>query len=245
MSRISPFPSTPARTRSPAPMEAGDTRPLQIGRRPTTPSNSAHTGPSRPQRSELRARQISEHSVSSADTRDSRDRYDSIETESSIPRRTPTRNQKAGSSSRSALKTSMPSEAKEEESPKTPQLSSVLFAFKKAGERKRAMTNGSVDTEWEQEREREMLAEQNRQKRIKDRVPGRRMNGKAKAGDIDGMFTLPVSLAFFNCILKAHHFLLAYCLPRYSRSRPNQRRMGICHLRRRMAHKHSRDMIMI
>lgn len=201
MSRISPFPSTPVRTRSPDPMESGDTRPLQIGRRPTTPSNAAYGGPSRPQRSELRTRQASEHSVSSADTRDSRDRYDS---ESSVPRRAPPRNQKAGSS-RSALNTSLPPEDMEE-SPKTPQLSSVLTAFKKAGERKRAMTNGSADTEWEQERERELVAEQNRQKRIKDRIPGRRMNGKAKAGDIDGMFTLSISLAFFNCVLKSATF---------------------------------------
>jgi exocyst complex component 4 len=52
------------------------------------------------------------------------------------------------------------------------------------------MTNGSTDAEWEREREKELLAEQLRQKRIKDRVPGRRMNGKAKAGDIDGMLLL-------------------------------------------------------
>lgn len=52
------------------------------------------------------------------------------------------------------------------------------------------MTNGSIDTEWEQERERELLAEKSRQKRIKDRVPGRRMNGKAKAGDIDGTWNM-------------------------------------------------------
>lgn len=44
------------------------------------------------------------------------------------------------------------------------------------------------DDEWEEERRREARAEQERQKRIRAKAPGRRVNGKAKAGDIDGVY---------------------------------------------------------
>ena len=50
------------------------------------------------------------------------------------------------------------------------------------------MTNGSDDMEYEAERRNEQEAEKARQQRIRDRAPGRRMNGKARAGDIDGLY---------------------------------------------------------
>lgn len=49
------------------------------------------------------------------------------------------------------------------------------------------MTNGSDDFEYQREREMEMEAERARQQRIRDRVPGRRVNGRARAGDIDAV----------------------------------------------------------
>jgi hypothetical protein len=48
------------------------------------------------------------------------------------------------------------------------------------------MTNESEDMEYEIERQNELQAEKARQQRIRDKVPGRRTNGKARAGDIDG-----------------------------------------------------------
>jgi exocyst complex component 4 len=49
------------------------------------------------------------------------------------------------------------------------------------------MTNGSDDFEYQREREMEVEADRARQQRIRDKVPGRRVNGKARAGDIDGV----------------------------------------------------------
>lgn len=48
------------------------------------------------------------------------------------------------------------------------------------------MTNGSDDYDYQRERREEMEAERIRQQRIREKVPGRRVNGKARAGDIDG-----------------------------------------------------------
>ena len=65
-------------------------------------------------------------------------------------------------------------------------LVSAMSAFQSAGSRRRAMTNESEDREYEIERQNELQAEHARQQRIRDKVPGRRINGKARAGDIDG-----------------------------------------------------------
>lgn len=48
------------------------------------------------------------------------------------------------------------------------------------------MTNGSDDYEYERQRREEQEAERARQQRIRDRAPGRRVNGRARPGDIDG-----------------------------------------------------------
>jgi exocyst complex component 4 len=61
-----------------------------------------------------------------------------------------------------------------------------MSAFQSAGSRRRAMTNESEDMDYEIERRNELQAEKVRQQRIRDKVPGRRINGKTRAGDIDG-----------------------------------------------------------
>jgi hypothetical protein len=60
------------------------------------------------------------------------------------------------------------------------------MAFQNAGQRKRAQTNGSDDYEYEREKKRERENELLMQQRIREKAPGRRTNGKARAGDIDG-----------------------------------------------------------
>ncbi|OAX44421.1 hypothetical protein K503DRAFT_678876 [Rhizopogon vinicolor AM-OR11-026] len=72
-------------------------------------------------------------------------------------------------------------------SPAIPPLATVMAAFKEAGARKRSMTNGSEDTAYEREKQREKEKEMMRQERIRERMPGRKATGKAKAGDIDAV----------------------------------------------------------
>lgn len=74
----------------------------------------------------------------------------------------------------------------DEQTPTPTSLSSVMSAFQSAG-RRRATTNGSDDLEYQKEKRAEMEAERARQQRIRDKVPGRRVNGKARAGDIDAV----------------------------------------------------------
>jgi exocyst complex component 4 len=63
-----------------------------------------------------------------------------------------------------------------------------MSAFQSAGTRKRT----EDDYERERERREEAEAEKLRQQRIRDKAPGRRANGKARAGDIDGKPSLGV-----------------------------------------------------
>lgn len=192
-----------------APGGPSATRPLQIARppsRPTTPSNSsilsssprgipntAPGGPSRPQRSELRSR-VSEYSESERASSSSRDNYrDSIMTTRSDYSQ-PFRSRGGGSSNPNTPGKSRPqpqrmrSAPSEETETTTPiAMSSVLSAFQSAGARKRTMTNGSEEMEYQRDRQKEIEAEKVRQQRIRDKVTGRRVNGKARAGDIDGM----------------------------------------------------------
>ena len=179
MSRVSPYPAAPRSTRPIA--DYGDpqpTRPLEIGRsaRPST-SN----GPSRPQRSGLRKRQTSVSSVDSRVTRDSR--LDSMSEIYQTPPRSrprPTMPITASPEEMSPLSTTSPSTSAT--------MNAALSALQSAGQRRRAMTAGSEDVEWERKQTLDQEAERRQlQKRIKDRVPQRRARGKAKAGDIDGM----------------------------------------------------------
>ncbi|KAH7910695.1 Sec8 exocyst complex component-specific domain-containing protein [Hygrophoropsis aurantiaca] len=184
------------------------TRPLQIGRspsRPTTPSNptfassspkgpaiSSPKGPSRPQRSELRPRQISEYSASeraSTSTQDynGRERRDSSSTtrsDVSVTQRK--RNGSVSNRSRPDLPRSITQDSPAM-SPTSPALANVMSAFKDAGARKRGMTNGSEDMDYGREKQQEQELERMRQERIRARMPGRKASGKTRAGDIDAI----------------------------------------------------------
>ncbi|KAL0951436.1 hypothetical protein HGRIS_008128 [Hohenbuehelia grisea] len=205
MSRAPPFPTR--RARSPSQTNGSTTqaatRPLQISRPPsrsTTPSNntasSSYTrgppmpmpngpGPSRPQRSELRGRG-SEASESGAGG--SRDLYrDSVSTTRSDgsvyrpPRQPPPMLSNIPSGSKQPTKSPV-----SEDDLTSPSLNSAIAAFQSAGARKRAMTNGSEDMDYQREKQQEYEAEMQRQRRIREKTPGRQPT-KPRAGDIDAI----------------------------------------------------------
>lgn len=201
MSRAPPFPNRRVRSPSlsngngPAPPAANGTRPLQIARppsRPTTPSNSGFisssprgapppSGPSRPQRSELRSRG-SDYSASTSSYRDST-ATDVSASYRARPGASSTPNTPANSRPTPQRLRSAPTD---DEQTTPTALTSVMSAFQSAGTRRRGMTNGSEDMDYARERREEAEAEKLRQQRIRDKAPGRRLNGKARAGDIDG-----------------------------------------------------------
>jgi len=217
MSRVPPFPTrrrSPSVTNtglytsqpSSAP-GTSTTRPLQISRpgtgsRPTTPispflSNSpslvppstAPIGPSRPQRSELRAR--AEYSGSERASTSSQDPYrDSIGTPRLDNSGTPYRTLASSAN----IPTNGPPPRQRPQRLKSPisdngdettptSLNSALSAFKSAGSRRR-QTPEDDDYNYRKERELEIEAEKARQQRIRDRAPGVRTKGRA--GEIDG-----------------------------------------------------------
>ncbi|KAG6855659.1 hypothetical protein H0H87_012345 [Tephrocybe sp. NHM501043] len=222
MSRAPPFPT---RRRSPSingasisspnpfsPNASSGTRPLQISRpmpeRSTTPGNGSYPpqsprlappnpssgGPSRPQRSELRSRISDYENTEQASYRDSISTMHSDVSLSSRPR--------TGASSPNVVTKPKPrpqrlqSPVTDEGDLSTPtSLASALSAFKSAGSRRRGMTSDTDDLDFQTERQTEIEAERARQQRIRDKVPGRRTNGKAGAGDIDGMCCVPFVLS--------------------------------------------------
>ena len=241
MSRAPPFPT---RRRSPsnsstsysqplsAPGGSNSTRPLQIprpGSRPTTPvdyaSNSPSytrpavpTGPSRPQRSELRTR--AEYTGSERASISSQDRYnrDSISTSRSDVSGSYYRNGLGSASTpvngppprqRPPPLQSPMSDDGSQTTPKT--LSSVLTAFQSAGTRRRQ--TDETDEDYRRERELEIEAEKARQQRIRDRAPGARRD--TRGGEIDGLSAIS---------------LVAFCSsePLYSRAGPGPRWLGVC-----------------
>ncbi|KAF7320273.1 Sec8 exocyst complex component specific domain-containing protein [Mycena kentingensis (nom. inval.)] len=190
MSRQAPFPS---RVRSPSlsngnPPQSTSTRPLQISRppsRPTTPSNDdtrpsrrqprpEDSPPSRPTRSGLRSRE----SEASSSYRDS------TATDSSYRSRTPVSNGVAPPRSKPQPQRLRSAQYDDEQQGTPTSLSNVMSAFQAAGSRRR---NTEEDEYYQRERRAEMEAEKLRQQRIRDKVPGRRPNGKARAGDIDAV----------------------------------------------------------
>jgi exocyst complex component 4 len=203
-----------------SPPGTSTTRPLQILRQPdrpvtptsdtfntsrTAPPNPTSTGPSRPQRSELRSR-TSDYSGSehlSASYRDSISTMHSDISSTQKSRPGSSTNPSTPSKSRPKLQRlqSVSSDDSEQTTPAS--LISAMSAFQSAGSRRRAMTNESEDREYEIERQNQLQAEKDRQQRIRDKVPGRRTNGKARAGDIDGkhcslVFTVTLSLLFYS-----------------------------------------------
>jgi exocyst complex component 4 len=189
-----------------SPPGTSTTRPLHISRhpdRPITPTSDAFiassprtappnptsaTGPSRPQRSELRSR-VSDYSGSEQQSTSYRDSVSTMQSDISSPQRPwagPSTNPSPSSQLRSRP-APLQSTSSDDGGQSTPaSLISAMSAFQSAGSRRRAMTNESEDMDYEIERRNELQAEKVRQQRIRDKVPGRRINGKTRAGDIDG-----------------------------------------------------------
>jgi exocyst complex component 4 len=206
MSRVPPFPTSRRRSPSNAnrpispPISApgySNTRPLHIPRSSTPtnsngpyvsgspqqyglPPNSAPLGPSRPQRSELRAR-ASDYSsdrgsvVSSDVYRESMAESEAYNVNPAPPSRSRTPRQATSPYSANGDNTTPTS------------LNSALSAFKSAVARKKTLESDDAEY-WSREREREIEEEKARQQRIRDRVPGLNVvKGKKRAGEIDGV----------------------------------------------------------
>ena len=192
MSRTPPFPSRRPSVTNGAPSSApgtSTTRPLQISRtgsRPTSPVNTspsyppslntAPLGPSRPRRSELRARvEYSELERASIASDLYRDRDSTSTSRSDYPstsyRVTPT----AGSRSKQ--------KGLDGDHTTSPSLSS-FSAFRSAGSSK-SQAPDEVEDNYQRDRELEIEAEKARQQRIRDKGLAR---GNARRGEIDGMF---------------------------------------------------------
>ena len=205
MSRASPFPTSSAR-RPRTPIDssnyveeshpyASPTRPLQISRSSRAEPIGSPNGPSRPLRSELRSRQVSEYSNSDQasssrqawDVGQTRDR-ESVSTTRSDGSMGNSYRARANSSGQRTIDTNAKrSQTQDSEKTVSPSHMAAIMAFQNAGQRKRAQTNGSDDYEYEKEKRQAREKERLTQERIKQKAPGRRTNGKAKAGDIDGM----------------------------------------------------------
>ena len=171
------------------------TKPLQINRppRPTTPSNGSvvssgsPTGPSRPQRSELRANKAPDYIVSDAVHQSRvppRDRKDSASTTRSELSASNTYRTANGNASSPRTRRTARSGTEDSDVTSPASLTTVLSAFQ-SGLRKK--TTRSYDEDQRAERQQAMEAEVVTQERIKRRIPGRGQNGSARAGDIDGM----------------------------------------------------------
>ena len=197
MSRAPPFPSRrPSVTNGVSYMPSSapgtsTTRPLQISRsgsRPTSPiytsypPNTAPLGPSRPRRSELRARvEYSEPeraSISSDPYRDSTStsRSDYPSTSYRVP-------PKSANTS-----TTMASRSKQQgfdgDQTVSPSLSSSISAFRSAGS-SRGQLPDEVEDNYQRDRKLEIEAEKARQQRIRDKGLAK---GNARRGEIDGIF---------------------------------------------------------
>lgn len=222
MSRQPAFPTNPRRPRSPAesavPSAAGlpsTTRPLQIGRstpRSTTSSNASTAisndftpGPLRPQRSEHRARGGSEFSTSDreripnpsrADGTSVRDSASTTRSDASLPYRTRRPSVGASSMPQPRPRGDAPRAPDSISSPISPSSNAAVLAFQNAV-RKRTVDKTTEELEYDQERAREREQEQRIQQRIKDKAPGRRPNGAARTGNIDGTSVCN----FFNLFL--------------------------------------------
>jgi exocyst complex component 4 len=199
MSRTPPFPSRrPSVTNgvSYIPSSAPGTstiRPLQISRtgsRPTSPvytsypPNTAPLGPSRPRRSELRARvEYSEPERASISSDPYRDRDSTSTSRSDYPSTSYRVPPKSANTS-----TTMGSRSKQQgldgDQTIPPSLSSSFSAFRSAGSSK-GQHPDEVEDNYQRDRELEIEAEKARQQRIRDKGLAK---GNARRGEIDGMF---------------------------------------------------------
>ncbi|KAF5352783.1 hypothetical protein D9756_006065 [Leucocoprinus leucothites] len=207
MSRAPPFPTarrSPSQTRQspypaqPASAPGSSIRPLQISRpnpisRPESPSNlprsspgyapnTAPIGPARPQRSELRGRrpENGNERASLASGDQYRDSTSTTRSDMSAQLRS---QQAAARPNPPSRKTTGNADDGAETTPTS--LNSVLNAFQSAGSRRRAMTNGSDDFEFQRQRQAEIEAEKARQQRYQERAL--KKTRTARAGDIDAV----------------------------------------------------------
>lgn len=212
MSRVPPLPSSRYPSNGSYDNDSPSSpsvRPLQINRsRPTTPNknsiplpvssrvpSSGSNGPSRPQRSGLRGRQLSEVSIDSVvydgiSSRDSGGERDGLGTRSNRSLPQAGRNNVAGSS-KSSVSNGRTRPSRTPTSPSTPgsetEMSPTHMAAIQAFQRAGRMRNMTLeDEEYEKQKEREIAIQKDRQRRIKEKAPGRKV-GKHRPGDIDGM----------------------------------------------------------
>lgn len=186
--------SRPPRARTPphnglASVPASATKPLQFSRpnpRSTTPSrtpsySSPNSGPSRPQRSELRGRPADNAQTPQRSSIASNDHYrDSVPTS-----RSDASTQHRSHHNSRPRPSRMPSGYTDDGNETTPtSMNSVMSAFKAAGTRRRVVTNGSDDFDYQRQRQEEFEAERARQERLQKKMIKKR--GNTKAGDIDG-----------------------------------------------------------
>ena len=173
------------------------TRPLQISRagsRPTSPvntspsyppPNTAPLGPSRPQRSELRARvDYSEPERASISSDPYRDR-DSTSTSRSDYPSTSYRVPPKSANNMSTTMGSLKQQGLDGDKTISPSLSSSFSAFRSAGSSKGQNPDQVEDCNYQRDRELEIEAEKARQQRIRDKGLAK---GNARRGEIDGMF---------------------------------------------------------
>jgi exocyst complex component 4 len=199
MSRTPPFPSRrPSVTNGVSYMPSSapgtsTTRPLQISRtgsRPTSPVNTSYPppntaplGPSRPRRSELRARvEYSESERASISSDPYRDRDSTSTSRSDYPSTSYRVPPKSANTS-----TTMGSRSKQQGIDVDQTISSSLSsfsAFRSAGSSK-GQNLDEVEDSYQRDRELEIEAEKARQQRIRDKGLAK---GNARRGEIDGMF---------------------------------------------------------
>ena len=169
------------------------TRPLQISRagsRPTSPVNTspphytAPLGPSRPRRSELRARaENSEPERSSISSDPYRDR-DSTNTSRSDYPNTSYRGLPKSANTSATISSRSRQQGIDGDQTIPPSLSSSISALWSAGS-SNGQNPDEVEDNYQRDRELEIEAEKARQQRIRDKGLAR---GNARRGEIDGMF---------------------------------------------------------
>ncbi|TCD59885.1 hypothetical protein EIP91_011260 [Steccherinum ochraceum] len=208
MSRIPP-PLTSRRPRTPNGSDHDSqhhsTRPLQINRpptRPTTPSSSNvplpsprgqefsfSNGPTRPQRSGLRSRQVSEYSEdgdSRSSFRDSRFR-ESLDTTNSRANNPPSSSKTPNGRPRPTRDPSLPLSPTSETDTVSPTSAAAIAAFQSVIAKRRGVTRDDVmDEEYEKAKEKEIEVQKVRQKRIRDKMPSRKVTAH-RPGDIDAV----------------------------------------------------------
>jgi hypothetical protein len=165
---------------------SSEIKPLQINRLPrpsnaSLVSNDSPTGPSRPQRSDLRVNYpASDDTLQERDPRDRTNSSSTTRSDMSGPNMYRTVNGNP-SSPRSRRPGRSGTEESDISSPAS--LTAVMSAFQ-SGLRKKAM-RAQGDNQRD-ERQQAVEAENATQERIRRRMPGRQQTGASKTGDIDG-----------------------------------------------------------